>query len=101
MVLRITEVECGTNISEEVTSNDDAMVDNFLGLNQLTNFIKFHGAILEFLQLDGAHNENLVPCASGTTFDEWLSAYCPSKARTPVLTRERGGFSGTLKLSIP
>lgn len=101
LVLRITEVESGTRISEEVASNADATVDNFLGLNQLTNFVKFQGAVLEFLQMDGVDNQTLLPCASGTTFGERFSACCPSNARTPIVTGAGGGFSGTLKLSIP
>ncbi|XP_028070752.1 autophagy-related protein 2 isoform X1 [Camellia sinensis] len=101
LVLRITEVESGTRISEEVASNADATADNFLGLNQLTSFVKFQGAILEFLQMDGVDNQTLLPCASGTTFGERFSVCCPSNARTPIVTGEGGGFSGTLKLSIP
>ncbi|KAM7474898.1 hypothetical protein LguiB_022141 [Lonicera macranthoides] len=81
LVLRIAEVECGTDISEDLNSNYHATVDNFLGLSRLTNFVKFQGAILEFLQLDGDDNH--------------------SNATTPIVTGERGGFSGTLKLSIP
>ncbi|CAL5387906.1 unnamed protein product [Camellia sinensis] len=101
LVLRITEVESGTRISEEVASNADATADNFLGLNQLTSFVKFQGAILEFLLMDGVDNQTLLPCASGTTFGERFSVCCPSNARTPIVTGEGGGFSGTLKLSIP
>ncbi|XP_052191983.1 autophagy-related protein 2 [Diospyros lotus] len=101
LVLRISEVECGTRIFEEVISNTDDKVDDFLGLNQLTNFVKFQGAILEFLQMEGVDNEAILPCAPGTNFGEWYTACCPSNARTPVVTGERGGFSGTLKLSIP
>ncbi|XP_058191622.1 autophagy-related protein 2 isoform X1 [Rhododendron vialii] len=98
LVLRITDVECGARISEEVSSKSDMTVDNFLGLNRLTNFIKFQGAVLEFLQIDGVDNQTPLQCASGTTFGEWFSA---SNARTPVVTGGKGGFSGTLKLSIP
>ncbi|KAE9447189.1 hypothetical protein C3L33_20913, partial [Rhododendron williamsianum] len=98
LVLRITDVECGARISEEVSSKSDTTVDNFLGLNRLTNFIKFQGAVLEFLQIDGVDNQTPLQCASGTTFGEWFSA---SNARTPVVTGGKGGFSGTLKLSIP
>ncbi|KAK2991508.1 hypothetical protein RJ640_016543 [Escallonia rubra] len=83
LVLRIFEVECGTGISEDVSAHGLGKVDNFLGLSRLTNFIKFQGAILEFLEVNG--NDNQTPFT------------------TPVVTgiRERGGFSGTLKLSIP
>ncbi|KAL6963999.1 hypothetical protein U1Q18_035005 [Sarracenia purpurea var. burkii] len=101
LVLRISEIECGTSISEEVTSNADTRVDSFLGLNRLTNFVKFQGAVIEFLQMDGLDNETLFPCGLGTTFGEWFSGCCPSNARTPVVTGARGGFSGTLRLSIP
>ncbi|XP_057488102.1 autophagy-related protein 2-like isoform X2 [Actinidia eriantha] len=88
LVLQITEVQCGTSISEEAISTADAKVDNFLGLNRLTNFVKFQGAVLEFIQMDGVVKEILQPCAS-------------SNVRTPVVTGKGGGFSGTLKLSIP
>ncbi|KAK3025601.1 hypothetical protein RJ639_042099 [Escallonia herrerae] len=83
LVLRIFEVECGTGISEDVSAHRLGNVDNFLGLSRLTNFIKFQGAILEFLEVNG--NDNQTPFT------------------TPVVSgiRERGGFSGTLKLSIP
>uniref|UniRef100_A0A5B6ZZ23 Autophagy-related protein 2 n=1 Tax=Davidia involucrata TaxID=16924 RepID=A0A5B6ZZ23_DAVIN len=101
LVFRITEAECGTCISEDINSNSDVTVDAFLGLSRLTNFIKFQGAILEFLQMDGIDNQTPLPCASGTTFDDWFSGCCPSNATTPIVTGERGGFSGTLKLSIP
>ncbi|KAK3024510.1 hypothetical protein RJ639_043702, partial [Escallonia herrerae] len=83
LVLRIFEVECGTGISEDVRAQRLGNVDNFLGLSRLTNFIKFQGAILEFLEVNG--NDNQTPFT------------------TPVVSgiRERDGFSGTLKLSIP
>lgn len=79
LVLRIFEVECGTDISDDVSLNYCATVDNFLGLSKLTNFVKFHGAVIEFLQMDG-QVKNLT---------------------TPIVTGERGGFSGNLRLSIP
>ncbi|XAR59460.1 hypothetical protein NMG60_11015302 [Bertholletia excelsa] len=101
LVLRIADAECGTCISEEILSNADPAVSNFLGLNQLTNFVKFEGAVLEFLQMDIMDNDIVLPCGSGATFGEWFSARCPSNARTPIITGENGGFSGTLKLSIP
>ncbi|XP_059647781.1 autophagy-related protein 2 isoform X2 [Cornus florida] len=101
LVLRITEAECGTCISEDANSNADVTVDNFLGFSRLTNFIKFHGATLEFLQMDSVNNQVLLPSASGAAFDEWFSGCRPSSAMTPIVTGEKGGISGTLKLSIP
>ncbi|KAA8536189.1 hypothetical protein F0562_028667 [Nyssa sinensis] len=101
LVLRITEVECGTCISEDVNSNSNVTVDTFLGLSRLTNFVKFQGAILEFLQMDRVENQIPLPCTSGSTFDEWFAGCRQSNATTPIVNGERGGFSGTLKLSIP
>ncbi|KAA8545884.1 hypothetical protein F0562_020665 [Nyssa sinensis] len=101
LVFRITEAECGTCISEDVNSNNNVTVDTVLGFSRLTNFIKFQGAILEFLQMDSIDNQTPSPCSSGTTFGEWFSGCCPLTATTPIVTGDRGGFSGTLKLSIP
>ncbi|XP_057964395.1 autophagy-related protein 2 isoform X2 [Malania oleifera] len=101
LVLRITETECGTCISEDVIS--DEKVENFLGISRLTNFVKFRGAILELLQMDGTVNKTFLPnpSASGSTFGEWLSECCPLATSIPILSGEHDGFSGTLKLSIP
>lgn len=82
LVLRFGEVECGTGISEDVDFDSQRTVDGFLGLRQLTNFLKFDGAVLEFLQLDNNGDKSASPC-------------------TPIITGEKGGFSGTIKLSIP
>ncbi|KAM0028778.1 putative vacuolar protein sorting-associated protein [Helianthus debilis subsp. tardiflorus] len=76
LVLRIGEVECGTGISEDVDCKSQQTVDGILGLSRLTNFVKFDSASLEFIRPDG-------------------------NATTPVITGEKDGFSGTIKLSIP
>lgn len=76
LVLRFGEVECGTGISEDGDLKSQQTVDGFLGLSRLTNFVKFDAAALEFIRPDGT-------------------------ATTPVVTGEKGGFSGTIKLSIP
>ncbi|KAI3755523.1 hypothetical protein L1987_55326 [Smallanthus sonchifolius] len=76
LVLRFGEVECGTGISEDGDLKSQQTVDGFLGLSRLTNFVKFDAAALEFIRPDG-------------------------NATTPVITGERDGFSGTIKLSIP
>ncbi|RVW61260.1 Autophagy-related protein 2 [Vitis vinifera] len=100
LVLRIDETECGTCISEDDNSNGDARVESFLGISRLTNFIKFQGAIIELLQIDDVDHQTSFPCTSGS-FSELLSGFCPSNATTPILTGEGGGFSGTVKLSMP
>ncbi|XP_047337789.1 autophagy-related protein 2 [Impatiens glandulifera] len=90
LILRVSDIECGTSISEDVNTE----ADNFLGLSQLTNFVKFEGAVLEFLHSEAILNP-------GSSFGERFSS-CPSSAKTPVITGQRGvGFSGTLKLSMP
>ncbi|KAK9077272.1 hypothetical protein SSX86_005609 [Deinandra increscens subsp. villosa] len=76
LVLRFGEVECGTGISEDGDSSSQQTVDGFLGLSRLTNFVKFDAAALEFIRPDG-------------------------NATTPLVTGEKGGFSGTIRLSIP
>lgn len=91
LVLRFGEVECGTGISEDVDLDSQRTFDGFLGLSRLTNFVKFDGAVLEFLRLDG----------NGETLGEWISGCSSVNATTPVITGEKGGFSGTIKLSIP
>ncbi|KAK9286731.1 hypothetical protein L1049_015134 [Liquidambar formosana] len=101
LVLRISETECGTCISEDANSNSDARAESFLGISRLTNFVKFQGAILELLQMDDVDNQSCLSSASGTTFGEWFSGCCPSNARTSIMTGEKDGFSGTLRLSIP
>ncbi|KAF2294790.1 hypothetical protein GH714_018105 [Hevea brasiliensis] len=101
LVLRISEAECGTCVSEDAKSNSDARVENFLGISQLTSFITFQGAVLELLQMDDVDNQTCFPCPVGSSFGDLLSGHCPSNATTPVVTGSNGGFSGSLKLNIP
>lgn len=98
LVLRISETECGTCVSEDDTQNADARIENFLGISQLTNFVKFQGAALELLQMDDVDNQTCIPCETESTF---FSGCRPPCATTPILIGKRGGFSGNLKLSIP
>ncbi|KAK4340236.1 hypothetical protein RND71_041698 [Anisodus tanguticus] len=100
VVFRVSEVECGTCISDGASPDVEAADANFLGLTQLTNFIKFRGAVLEFLQIDEVVDKTPIPCASGTTTGEW-SRNCSPNVTTPIITGERGGLSGNLKLTIP
>lgn len=100
LVLRIDETECGTCISEDENLNADANMESFLGISQLTNLLKFQGAIIELLEMDDIDNQTSSPCTSGS-FSEMFSGFCPSNATTPILTGDGGGFSGTVQLRMP
>ncbi|XP_021672427.2 autophagy-related protein 2 isoform X2 [Hevea brasiliensis] len=100
LVLRISEAECGACVSEDAKSNSDISVESFLGISQLTNFIKFQGGVVELLKMDDVDNETCSPCPAGSSSGELFSGHCPSNA-TPILTGSKGGFSGNLKLNIP
>ncbi|KAF9603872.1 hypothetical protein IFM89_038130 [Coptis chinensis] len=95
LVLRIREMEYGTCVSEDANKRSNSRVDSLLGLSRLTNFVKFQGAIVEFLQMDDVENQTQTP-----TFSQCPMGSFPSET-TPILTGEGGGFSGHLKLSIP
>ncbi|KAF5180466.1 Autophagy-related protein [Thalictrum thalictroides] len=104
LVLRIQELEYGTCVSEENNLRSISRVDSLLGLSRLTNFVKFQGAIIEFLKMDDVENQNnptQPPGPQGTTFSESSIGSLPSEATTPILSGKGGGFSGNLKLSIP
>jgi len=89
LILRITEIECGTCVSNDENSTEGTKAEDFLGISHLTNFLKFEGANVELLQMNDVAAENT---ASGSRF------HSISKL---LLTGERGGFSGSLKLAIP
>ncbi|KAF5444049.1 hypothetical protein F2P56_036553, partial [Juglans regia] len=101
LVLRILETECGTCVSEDANSNGGTIVESFLGISQLTNFVKFQEAVLELLRIDGDNNKESSPCVSGTSFGDYFSGGSPLNTTTPVVTGKKGGFSGNVKLSIP
>ncbi|KDP42306.1 hypothetical protein JCGZ_01630 [Jatropha curcas] len=102
LILRVSEIECGTCVSEDADSYSDARVENFLGISQLTNFITFQGAVLELLRMDGVEDQNCFSSPTGSSFGELFSGHCSSNATTPIVTGgSKGGFSGNLKLSIP
>uniref|UniRef100_A0A1D1XDD5 Autophagy-related protein 2 n=1 Tax=Anthurium amnicola TaxID=1678845 RepID=A0A1D1XDD5_9ARAE len=90
LVLRIAEIEFGTCVSEDT----NAKLNSLLGIAKLTNFIKFQGAVVEFLEMCDA-------CASETSFGELYSKSSPSGSTFPVLTGSGDGFTGILNLSIP
>lgn len=84
LVLRVSEIQCGTSLSEDTESNDD-----LLGISRLTNFVKFDGAVLEILKIDNEKNQLPGPGLGST------------RSTCPVMTGKQGGFGGNIKLSIP
>ncbi|KAL0422639.1 UNVERIFIED_CONTAM: Autophagy-related protein 2 [Sesamum latifolium] len=101
LVLRISEVECGTHISEDASSNSFTTANNFLGLSRLTNFVKFQGAVLELLDADGLDHQSPHECYTETAVGNSLSGYCSSSNMVTIICGEKGGFSGNLKLILP
>ncbi|KAJ7967449.1 Autophagy-related protein 2 [Quillaja saponaria] len=96
LVLRISEIECGTCISEDAESSA-----NILGISQLTNFVKFQGGIIELLHMDDAARQACCSHALGASFGEPVSRCCLKRATSPIMTGKKGGFCGNVKLSIP
>ncbi|KNA21721.1 hypothetical protein SOVF_040860 [Spinacia oleracea] len=95
LVLRIAEIECGTCISEDKSLTDGANAEDFFGISHLTNFLKFEGATVELLQMSSGYNQTqLAPQAADL-------GYCLPNGSKPLLTGERGGCCGTMKLSMP
>lgn len=101
LVLRIGEVECGTHISEDYSSSSSTKVHNFLGFSRLTNFMKFQGAVLELIHMDGLDHQSPPEVRTETTRVDWFSGHSSSGSMTTIVSGEKGGFSGSLKLSIP
>ncbi|KAK8626857.1 hypothetical protein V6N13_134487 [Hibiscus sabdariffa] len=100
LVLRISETECGTCVSEDAGLGDEAKAHSFLGISQLTNFVKFHGAALELLQMEDV-DQSCASHPSGMPLSGLYSYCSPSAAAIPIMSGKGGGFSGNLKLSIP
>ncbi|XP_022858551.1 autophagy-related protein 2-like [Olea europaea var. sylvestris] len=71
-VLRISEVECRTQISEDASSNSGNAQRDFLGLNQLINFVKFEGAAIELLHMDDV-DQTPPQCSPVTPYGDWFS----------------------------
>lgn len=101
LVLRISEIECGTHISEDVSSSSSAATQNFLGLSRLTNFVEFKGAVLELVHVDGLDHQSVPESSAEATLGNWFSGYCSTGNMTTIIHGEKGGFSGSLKLSLP
>ncbi|KAH6772666.1 hypothetical protein C2S51_011070 [Perilla frutescens var. frutescens] len=96
LVLRISELECGTHISEDASSSSFTKVHNVLGLSRLTNFLEFHGAVLELLHVNGLDHQS----SPGFSIDTTVGNSVPGNMTT-IISGEKGGFSGSLKLSLP
>lgn len=99
LVLRISDVECGTCVTEDGKLGMDA-VESFLGISQLNNFVKFQGAMVEFLHMDDCDKAKTFSSMSAAT-SQMVLEHVPSNVATPFLTGGVGGFSGNLKLCIP
>lgn len=100
LVLRINELECGTHISEDSSSTSFTKVQNILGLSQLTNFLEFHGAVLELLPVDGLDHQSSPDLLIDSTTGKYSGHSEPGNTTT-IISGEKGGFSGSLKLSLP
>ncbi|XP_038897510.1 autophagy-related protein 2 isoform X1 [Benincasa hispida] len=99
LVLRISDVECGTCVTEDGKLGMDA-VESFLGISQLNNFVKFQGAMVEFLHMDDCDKVKTFSCTTAAS-SQMVLDHVPSNVATPFLTGGVGGFSGNLKLCIP
>ncbi|XP_048128859.1 autophagy-related protein 2 isoform X2 [Rhodamnia argentea] len=101
MVFRVAELACGTCVSEDSHLMGNVGTENFLGISRLTNYVTFHGAILELLHMDDVNRQACPPSVSGTDSGGLLSGLPPVTSTVPIMIGREGGFSGTLKLSIP
>ncbi|KAK1297389.1 hypothetical protein QJS10_CPB15g00827 [Acorus calamus] len=102
LVLRIAETEYGTCVLEDPNSVINPRCDNILGIAKLTNFIKFRGVVVEFLQMDEINDDQQHSSSSENTLSQCRMKSSPFHGTiTPILNGPSGGFSGTLNLSIP
>lgn len=101
MVFRVAELVCGTCVSEDSHLMGNVGAENFLGISRLTNYVTFRGAILELLHMDDVDRQICPPSVSGTDSGELLSKLPPVSSTVPIMIGREGGFSGTIKLSIP
>ncbi|XP_030450461.2 autophagy-related protein 2 [Syzygium oleosum] len=101
MVFRVAELVCGTCVSEDSNLMGNVGAGNFLGISRLTNYVTFQGAILELLHMDDVNRQTCPPSVSGTDSGELLSGSPPVSSMVPLMIGRKGGFSGTIKLSIP
>ncbi|OWM79230.1 hypothetical protein CDL15_Pgr003402 [Punica granatum] len=100
LVLRITEIECGTCGSENGNLGGAEGGDSFLGISRLTSYVTFQGAVLELIQVDDVSRQTALNMTGADSFEAPLNLF-PASAGSRIMTGNRGGFSGNLKLSIP
>ncbi|KAL1534637.1 autophagy-related protein 2-like isoform X1 [Salvia divinorum] len=100
LVFRISELQCGTHISEDSSTNF-TKARNVLGISKLTNFLEFQGAVLELLPVDGLDHESSPHFLVDSTIGNWYSGHCTPGNTTTIISGEKGGFCGSLKLSLP
>ncbi|KAI4367619.1 hypothetical protein MLD38_023335 [Melastoma candidum] len=101
MIFRVSEIACGTFVSEDVQLQGDTSVSNVLGISCLTNYVTFQGAVLELLYSDDIDRQTAHARASGRESDESRSELRPERATVPVVVGKRSGFSGNIRLNIP
>ncbi|MED6187345.1 hypothetical protein PIB30_075540 [Stylosanthes scabra] len=94
LVLRISEIQCGTSLAEDADSKIDV-----LGITQLTNYVNFHGAVVEFLKIDHKDSELSFPSILGAGCCE--NVLGSKQATCSIMTGKQDGFGGNVKLSIP
>ncbi|XP_057787478.1 autophagy-related protein 2 [Salvia miltiorrhiza] len=101
LVLRINELQCGTHICEDSASTNFTKARNVLGISRLTNFFEFQGAVLELLPVDGLDHQSSPDFLVDSTIGNWYSGNCTAGNTTAIISGEKGGFCGSLKLSLP
>ncbi|KAK4784612.1 hypothetical protein SAY86_018980 [Trapa natans] len=99
LVLRVAEIECGSRTSEDGILGYAEGIDGLLETSRLTNYITFQGAIIELIQMDDVIAQSSTNLPAKSSFESSLDIF-PASVST-IMTGERGGVSGNLKLSIP
>ncbi|ERM97144.1 autophagy-related protein 2 isoform X1 [Amborella trichopoda] len=93
LVLRVSEIEDGMFVSEDLITDSDSRHGISSQPIELVKSVKFQGATLELLQTGDVENLSAYTASSFESL--------PFSNPLPILIGENGGFGGTLKLSIP
>ncbi|CAM8936690.1 unnamed protein product [Rhodiola kirilowii] len=91
LVLRVSEIECGTCVSEDAASESGTDAQNILGISCLTNIFSFRGAILELLLISDVGNHSSPPAVE-SLYVEQIHESGGASTTTPIVTGEGGGF---------
>ncbi|CAM8937814.1 unnamed protein product [Rhodiola kirilowii] len=91
LVLRVSEIECGTCVSEDAASESGTDAPNILGISCLTNIFSFRGAILELLLISDVGNHSSPPAVE-SLYVEQIHESDGASTTTPIVTGEGGGF---------